>query len=267
MSPDQIEEIVKDVAPLSLKAALAYLASRKIYDYAGKGYERLKHIIKSKSEEQHYAFVPNKQEATKLKELSRNPNYQTVRSLIPRYPYIDLIRTGLLIRSYITDPANKEKNKERTTQIKGDISRRPNAKKLMSVIHLASTDHFSSVISYLVHLKNSEGYSRSQLLEKFEEIVSEWDGSHLAVHSTFPVAKIKAFCVNKMKEGRRNIFLLGMIEASRRIDDAMRQLEDEKAFSKYRYEAITIKCEGGVEPRVEVTLRYISEVDEFAKAH
>jgi len=263
IGPDQIEQIAKDITPLSLRAALAYLASKKIFDYAEKGSDRLKHIIRAKLEERRYAFVPNRQEAERLKELSRNPNYQTVRSLIPRYPYIDLIRTGLLVRSYITDPVEKDKNKGRSRQIKEEIARRPNSKKLMSIVHLASTDHFSSVIGYLMHLRHTEGYSENQLLEKFEEIVSEWDESHLAVRKDFTVAKVKGFCVKKMEERKRNIFLLGMITASRKIEDAMAQLDREKAFKKHRYEAITLKCVGGIEPRIEVTLRYVSEMDEL----
>ena len=86
IGPDQIEQIAKDITPLSLRAALAYLASKKIFDYAEKGSDRLKHIIRAKLEERRYAFVPNRQEAERLKELSRNPNYQTVRSLIPAIP-------------------------------------------------------------------------------------------------------------------------------------------------------------------------------------
>jgi len=261
--PTDYDQIAKEIAGLPLKGALIYLAAKGVQVF-GKGAERVKQILVDKLSERHYAFVPDKKEAEKLKELSKNPSYQTIKSLIPKYHYLDVIRTGLLLKSYMD--SSETKYDERTKQIKTGIGQRPNGKKLISVVHLTTTPYFSSVVSYLIRLKNDSGYSESQLLEKFEEIVNEWDESHFPVRSDNTTQEVRRFCLRKMEEHRRNVFLIGIKEASRRIEEAVEELEKEDAFKVRGYEVFTEKCTSGVEPRIEVTLRYKSEVDKFAES-
>jgi hypothetical protein len=256
------DQIAKEIADLPLKGALLYLAAKGVQVF-GKGAEKVKQIIADKVNKQHYAFVPDKKEAEKLKELSRDPGYQLIRSLIPKYRYLDVIRTGLLLKSYMD--SSETTNDERTKHIKTGIGQRPNGKKLISVVHLSTTPYFSSVVSYLIRLKNS-GYSENQLLETFEEIVDEWDESHFPVRSDDAAQEVKKFCLKKMDEHRRNVFLIGIKEASKTIEEVMEDLDTEDAFKERGYEVFTEKCTSGVEPRIEVTMRYKSEVDKFAES-
>jgi hypothetical protein len=256
-----IDEIIVAIENLHVKEALLYLSAKGIRKISEKGYEKLKLVIQRKFDIPRYAFVPNKQEAEALKEFGKNPNYDTIKSLLPKYQHIDVIRTGLLLKSYI-----ERGESIRSKEIKTDINRRPNGEKFMSIIHLVTTPHFSTVIAYLIQLKNDKGYSKSQLQGKFEEIVDDWEESHLPVRSGDSTKRIKDFCIKKMKEKRRNIFLLGMRNACDKIDKSMRELRDANAFEEYSYEVFTIKSEVGVEPRIEVTLRYKSEAEKFLES-
>lgn len=259
--PKDIDQITDDIASLSPKAVLYYLVANGIKDFAEKGYDKLRHAITSRFDERHYAFVPDKKEAEALKDLSKNPSYQTVKSLIPKYSYIDMIRTGLLLKSYLDNPTKE--NDKRNMQIRRAVAIRPNGTKMTSLLHLTCTPYFSSVITYLIKLKNENGYSENQLLEKFEEIVNDWDECHLPVRSGDSIKAIREFCMKKMSDHKRNVFLIGLKEASRNIEQAVNELAKKNLFEKFGYECTILKTEGGIEPRIEVALRYRSESEEF----
>ena len=255
---DPIEVILREIQSLDLKALLAYLASKGIVDYTAKGYDKIKELVRAKHDAKMYGFVPNKQEAEKLKELGKNPGYGSVNSLIPTYPYIDVIRTGLLVKQYYDDNDGNSAGR-----IKIEILKRPNGKKMMSIVHLTCSDYFSVVINYLNQLRNEKGYIEKQLLDKFDEIINEWGETHLAVKSSYSKKIIIGFCLGRMKGKRRNIFLLGMGRASRNIEEVITQLQKEKKFENLGYEPLVLIKKGGVEPRIEVILRYRTETDKF----
>ena len=90
----EISQIISEIIDLPLKEALAYLTTHKITNYLSKGYDQVKKIIKDKHNEGKYAFVPNKDEVLFLEQAEKNPDYQQIRILVPKYKYIDLIRKG-----------------------------------------------------------------------------------------------------------------------------------------------------------------------------
>ena len=146
-----IEEIIRNITKLSFTQVMAYLAAHGITKFGGKKYQQLKQIIRDKYNESHFAFVPNKKEAQTLKELGKEPDYQTIIELVPKYSYHDIIRTGLLIRNYLSNPTKI--NKDRSKEIKTKIARRPNGKKLLNIVRLVTTPYFTIVIKNLQTLK------------------------------------------------------------------------------------------------------------------
>jgi len=255
---DPVEIILQEISKLDLKPLLAYLASKGIVDFTAKGYDKIKEMIRVKNDVKKYWFVPDKQQAERLRELGKNPGYQTVKSLIPEYPYIDVIRTGLLIKQYYDSGDDEAGGK-----IKHEIIGRPNGRKLISIVHLTCSEYFSVVINYLIQLKTEKGYSEKQLLDKFDEIINEWGETHLAVKSTYHKRTIMNFCIERMKKKRRNIFLLGIKKAAETIEIAIEELEKEKKFKKYGYEPLMMVRKMGKVPKVEAVLQYRSEIDKF----
>ena len=254
-----IEQILAQIQNLPIKETLEYLGAIKIVNYSSKGYDKIKKVIQDKWNNYFFAFVPDKKEALALKELGKHPDYKTIITLLPKYHYHDIIRTGLLIRSYLKNPTGG--NKERSKSIKTEIAKRPNGKKLLNIIRLVSTPYFSVVITNLYQLK-SKGYTDSQLAEEFDETINEWDNSYLPVKSTYSITEIKSFCSNQIKRRSKKFFLLGIKSAANNVEIAVEQLMKEKFFKNNGYKMTIIKDEEGVEPRVEVTIRRISELDE-----
>jgi hypothetical protein len=252
LSPDQILDKIKD---LPLKEGLQYLVANKIKDFLEKGYSNIKKILQDKFNESKYAFVPDKEQARQLRQLGTHPDYNQLSMLIPNYPYTDLIRTGLLVNSYLETP-NKH-NDERAKQIKTEIAKRPNGIKLLKITNLPTTPFFSVILNHLFEFKK-KGYSESQLSEKFDEIVDGWEKSSLFVKSDDAVEKIKKFCEEQTKLQKNTIFLLGMKQAAVKVEKAIEELEYQQFFKNIGYGFIMKKTEEGVEPRVEVTVYFLS---------
>lgn len=253
LTPDQIL-IVIDKLPI--KEALTYLVINQVFGFSKKGYDKVKKAIKDKYNHDKYSFVPDKKQAIILEELEDHPDYQTVLSIIPNYRYIDVIRTGLLIRSYHENPSNDNQQFEK--KIKTQINKRPNGKTLLNIIRLATTPYFALVINNLYQLKRS-GYSQQQLLDEFDETIIEWDDSYLPVKSNTTYNTIIKFCRYQINRKNKKFFLLGIKTAGKNIEIAIDKLKEIKYFINNNYKVSINKEEHGVEPRVEATIRKIIE--------
>src|SRR3989344_2839313 len=122
-----IDKIIEIISNLPLKDALTYLGAQGITNYLTQGYDKIKKVIIDKQNEGKYAFVPNKEEVLFLEEAAKNPDYQQILILVPKYKYTDLIRTGLLLREYnkrIDLGIEPDKNKNNISRIKIDIMKR-----------------------------------------------------------------------------------------------------------------------------------------------
>lgn len=245
------EEILKAIVGLSIQDALKYLAANKITDFTAKSLESVKNVIKAKYNEGKYAFVPNREEAERLKEFESNSMYKQVKLLVPHLRYIDLIRTGLLIDSYHRQ--NREGDNERVISIKQNISRRPNGGKLLKIVKLPCAPFFAVILRYLYDLK-VKGYSDQQLEEKFDELVAYWEESSEFVKNEHDIPHIVKFCEAQAHLKKSPIFLLAMRNAVKKLEKAMQKLEDAGFFKKNNYSKTIITSEEGNQPRVEVTL-------------
>lgn len=252
MTEQGIEEIIKLIKVLPLKEALALLASKKILDYSKKGYEKIKKIIQEKYNERKYAFVPNKAEALKLKQLYESPDYRQIRLLIPNYRHIDLIRTGLLIAQYHI--MNTQEANERTKRIKMQIASRPNGPHLLKIANLPTTPFFSVILKVMYNLKTKEGYSESQLEDQFDELVSLWEKSSFFVESQNTADDIKNFCEKQIGLRKSYFFLLGMKSAAELLDSALKDMDNGDFFRRNGYKYSIIKEMEGNRPRMEVTV-------------
>lgn len=224
MSPPPVEEILREITDIPLKGALIYLAGHGIHDFARAGHEKIKKLIQDKQNEGKYAFVPDKDEVIKLLELKDNPDYRGISLLIPDYPYLDLIRTGLLINKY--QEMNNPRASARIVAIKNQIINRPNGNHLLKIARLPTTPFFSSIVNYLYELKK-QGYSDTSLVEKFNEIVDLWESSSKFVQSSDTIEDVATFIKNQINANKRILFVLGMRTAGNIIQNAIGALDEE----------------------------------------
>jgi 5'-deoxynucleotidase YfbR-like HD superfamily hydrolase len=243
------EELANAIINFSLKEALAYLVAHGIYDFAKKGYEKIKKIIQDKQNEAKYAFVPDKEEANLLLNSAKNPDYREIVMLIPNYRYIDLIRTGQLIDYYLKQ--DTPRISERVRDIKLQIANRPNGAKLLKIATLPTTPYFSLIIKALHQLKR-KGYSPAFLEEKFEEIVQDWTKTAKLVKSSDSIDGVVNFCEKQMQDKTEIFFILGMKSASEKVERVLKILQEKGILENNDYTYKLTKSELGVNPRVEL---------------
>ncbi len=251
MTPEQILEAILN---LPIKEALTYLTIKKIFDFSKKGYGKIKKHIQDKSNEKKYAFIPNKIEANLLLKINKNPQYREVEQLVPKYRYIDLIRTGLLICDY--ERSRTQKNDRRIKEMKVQIIRRPNGSKLLKIVDLPTTPFFSVILDFLHNCKKSN-YSDVQLEEKFDELIDEWVKNSMLVKSEHKTDDIISFCESHIESKTHLFYYLGMKKAAYTVEEATNQLVEDKFFERNGYKYI-IKKRNGSNPKAEVTV-YLEE--------
>lgn len=249
MLMSEIDVIIEAIKDLPLKEALALLASKKILNFIDEEYKKIKQIIRDKQNEYKYAFVPDKEEAQKLIQFSTDPNYKGIESLVPRYRYIDLLVTGLLIDFF--HKRNKPEDIERVTRIKNQILRRPNGSHLLKITHLSETPFFSVVSEYMYYLKKNN-YSEKQLEEALDEIVQRWDSSSKFFKTKDKEKDIIFFCNRQISESKPFFFILGMKTVADKIERAIRKVSMTEDFKEKNYEYNITKLEEGNQPRIEV---------------
>lgn len=247
--PLPVDQIITLIESLPLKEALAFLVANQIYDYAKEGHYKVKEIIIRKQNEGRYAFVPNTDEANMLNRLSSDPEYKQIVLLIPKYKYIDFIRTGLLIKELNSkeSPAGSERVKD----IKVQIMRRPNGQKLLKIANLITTPFFSIILQHMYNLK-LKNYSTEDLEEKFEEMVDDWLISSLLLKSDQRVEIIREFCEKQIKNEKRQFFILGMKTVADTVESEINQLIIEGFFDQNGYDYDFKKR--NEPPRIEVTV-------------
>ena len=234
-----INQILDAIKDLALAGALNYLVQNDIDNFLKSGYEKIAQVIRDKQSEKKYAFVPNRDEAIKLKILGENPSYKTIYLLVPNYKYIDLIRTGLLILEYSKIPTLD--NRERIAWIKKEILRRPGGKRLLKIVNLPSTEFFSLILKYLHELKINS-YPETHIESEFEELVEDWRESSLFVENRDDLDKIIIFCHNQAQGQNDRFFILATQEtAVNLVEKALADLNAENFFSKNYYKCSVIK--------------------------
>ncbi len=249
---DEAQLILDQIQKLPLKDALSVLVIKGVVDFSKKGYARIKQAIQDKYNEHKFAFVPDVEEAKKLASLSGDAEYRQFLMFIPHYRFIDLIRTGLLIKKY--NEHESDENKERIRKIKEHIVRRPNGRFLIKIANLPGTRFFDVVVDRLFELKR-KNYTEKQLEDEFDEIVEDWECATMFVKTEDSVDTILKFCKMRITERKRWFFLLGMKGAKHKIDSAIAKMKQEKTMGSYEYRSITIgKSEDGEEvwPKTEI---------------
>lgn len=235
----EIIEILSKIKDLPLKQALEYLAAQKILSFVGTKFSSIKKVLQDKHNEGKYGFVPDKNEAVLLLSYDRNPQYKEVLEIVPNYKYIDLIKTGILIRNY-NDSINRnidvDKNKKRIEHIKKNIMYRPNGKRLLKIVKFSTTYFFSVMLKYLHDLKH-EGFPEDHLEEEFNELVDDWETSSMFVKNEHKLSEVASFCKKQMRN-RKNprFFVLALGNKSIKIaNEAIGRLKTHKVFIKEGY--------------------------------
>ena len=243
-----VEEIIEAIKELTLKGILTYLVAHGVTDFSKKGYEKLKKIIQDQQNEGKYAFVPNKDEANRLLGFQKEPTFRQLLLLVPHYRYIDLIRTGMLIDYY--HKHDDPENRKRVKNIKLQITRRPNGRKLLKIANLPTTPFFSILLEYLYDLK-LQGYSSNFLEETLEDIVEDWRKKSKLVQSGDTTIDIIEWCKKQMLYHRNEtFFVLGMKSASAVAEEAISKMSNELKQNNYTYK-LTKSMEGN-HPRTEI---------------
>ncbi len=250
LSPDQLLELIKG---LDIRSALAVLAAKGVFDYTKSGYDRIKNAIRDKYNETTFAFVPNKKEAQKLKQFEELSIYNQIKIFVPNYRYIDLIRTGILIDFY--HKRDEEGDRNRVSEIKRNILLRPNGSFLLKVTNLPTTKAFTTILRYFYELKMN-GYSEKQLEEEFEKIVLEWQINSIFVKNANTSDQIISFCNTRMEARKSPIFVLGMRNATQKVEKAVDIMKKEELFSRNDYAMRKYEAHEGNEPRIEIMLYY-----------
>jgi len=251
-TPIDPEQLLTHIRGLPLKEALAAVIGGGVTSFVGKGYDKVKQALVDKYNAERYYFVPNKNEADRLKSLETNVDYVQLKGLVPNYKYIDLVRAGLLLRGYMN--GGSDVDKERVRQIKENIIRRPNGRKLLKIMNFPTTPFFNIVLSHLFDLK-AKNYSIDHIEEILDEMVSNWESASFFVRTEDDIASITDFCHRKLDEGADAFFVLGMGPGLvRKIETAARAFTDLKRSQAAGIEKREVRSssEEGI-PRIEVT--------------
>jgi len=253
-----VVEIITQISNLPLKDVLVYLTAKGITDFSSKGYNKIKEVIVDKQNEGKYAFVPDKKEAMLLNEFIRHPQYQEVKHLVPKYRYLDLIRTGLLIKNYnqtIKVGLDKDKNSQRIKFVKQGILRRPNGNRLLKIVKFPTTNFFSVVLRHLYDLKMN-GYPENQLEEVFDELIEDWENSSMFVKNEDKPVEVMNFCRHQIQHNNQRFFLLALNRlAVDTVQEVMKTLRDEKIFERNNYEIKTTESGSEKLPIIEIIIR------------
>ncbi len=248
----EIEILINEVQKLPLKDALSYLVAKGILDFSSEKFNAIKQFIRDRYNERKYAFVPDAEEAKKLSSISEKSDYKKLAFLIPNYKYLDLLRTGLLIKEY--HERDSQKDRERVDKIKHQISQKPNSTHLLKIVNLPTTPFFQIIVSYLFYLKTEKSYSDEQIKESFNEIVSEWEENSLFVTNNHNANDVISFCKTKISQKKQRIFLLGMRSPTKVIESAINSLNKISFFEKNNFELKIVTYSAGNQPRMEVTI-------------
>jgi hypothetical protein len=247
-----INQVLLQIKDLSLPATLIYLAKLGIDSFVKPGYEKLAQAIKDKQNQKKYAFVPNKSEAIKLKEVGNTPTYNEINSLVPNYKHLSIIRTGLLVLGY-----NKEKTPDsakRIGEIKMQILRNPGGKRLVKIINLTSTVFFSSVLKFLRNLKNNN-YPEEHIENELDELIEDWEKSSLFVENEYDVDRVKIFCHDQADERNDRFFILALKDrAVQIVERSIEKLNQENFFRKNYYSYLVFKEDPGEIKKIEVII-------------
>lgn len=255
--PLNIEEIWEFTKNLPIKETLTYLSIKGVCDYSKEGFDKIKKIIQDKYNEGKYAFVPDKEQANLLKNFSSNPVYSEISRLIPGYKYIDLIRTGLLLKRYNDNLS--QINHQKIIEIKSKLKGRPNGWKLLKIANLVNTPQFGIILQHLQVLKLN-GYSEKNLEEKFDEMVTDWENSSKLVEKEEGEDDIKKFCEKQISQDKNQFFILGMKSAATIVEKTINDLISEKYFKNNKYNHRIKKTGEEENLKIEVTL-YKEDID------
>jgi len=255
--PLPIDEILETIKNFPSKEILTYLVTKGIFDYSKEGFDKIKKVVQDKYNEGKYAFVPDKEQANLLKNFSFNPIYSEISRLIPKYKYIDLIRTGLLLKRYNDNPSTI--NNQKIIDIKSKLKRRPNGIKLLKIANLVNTPQFVIILQHLQVLKLN-GYIGKNLEEKFDEMVTDWEISSKLVEKIEKEEDIKKFCEKQIEQDKNQFFILGMKSAVVIVEKTINDLIKDGYFKNKGYN-YRIKKTGEEENlKIEITI-YKDDID------
>lgn len=209
----------------------------------------LKQLIQDKYNEKKYGFVPHKEELGLLQQVRFDASFVQIKNLVPKYRYIDLIRTGLLIRYYHNE--DTPGNRARVNYIKGKMIKRAEGRKFLKIANMSSTPYFNG-IGYLLQKYKNEGYSEKFLEETIEIIVDNWEKNAMLVLSKTRLDQIYKFCESKMINKEVLFFLCGMKSASIKVESTERRIIKEGLLTKYRYSSDKISSVKGNTPRTQI---------------
>jgi len=253
MTVNSIEQILNQIKDLPLKETLVYLVSQGILDFSKIGYSKIKKVVQDKQNEGKYAFVPNSDEAIFLQKSSNNPGYNEISLLVPRYKYLNLIRTGFLLKDYnikIEKDINKDQNKLRVSEIKKQIISRPGGGTLLKIVKFPSTEFFSVVLAYLYKLKINN-YPEEHLEEEFNDLINAWKESSKFVKNEDNEEDVINFCKLKIEKESNRFFLLGLYDKNiETIENVLKELNEE--LNENDYEIFMNKKESKDFPVLEV---------------
>jgi len=205
--------------------------------------------MQDKARDKIFAFVPNKAEAELLRSYGTDPSFKNITSLVPNYRYIDIIRTGLLIKHYHEN--DSPENRAHVNKIKKSLIRRPNGRTLLKISNLATTPFFSIILELMNDLKR-QGYSESVLEENFDMIVDRWEESSMMVKSTDSLDDVLWFCEHQVLSSKDFFILCGMRSASELVEKAYAHFEEDRFLADRGYLGQLTKSRVGNHPRTEV---------------
>jgi len=142
-------------------------------------------------------------------------------------------------------------NRERVQEIKKQIRRRPNGKRLLKLADLPTTPFFDIIIVHLGNLQK-DGYSTESLEETLEEIIEQWDDTTRLVTNKDEVEDIIKFCRSQVERKNSLFILLGMRSASKIVMDVVHNYELNTYLLKNGYKIQETTTKIGNQPRTEV---------------
>jgi len=130
--------------------------------------QEIKDYLDEKKEK--FGFTPDKEEASSLKKIGKDPRFCRLEELIGSHESLNLVRVGIHIMKL-----NDEGKRQIIDKIKRNIKKKYGYRGII-ILDIGTTGVIFDVISYLDNtLRLRKGHSKEKILKEFNRMLDEWE--------------------------------------------------------------------------------------------
>lgn len=226
-----LEEIAKKIVEMTLPDFLNWLAATGFLANLSKDQlDKVYSLIRGKYNEGKYAFVPDKDEIYTLKKLGNRSLYKEFKRLLPGYWGVDVVRSALYVS---------------LLEIKGDIDRIQeiraqvfkNRKTLgIRLVEMTTIGLLDVVVVRLDELQDKQSYSKEELQNEFDEILTKWNSISIFIKNTDSLRSLYSRAEKMIDDNEPTFFVLAKGDAIKKAQKVATHLVEKKDLLGRQYD-------------------------------